>query len=148
MIVNAAPRYIVMQNIATPIRHITVAIIVAYGIRVIHDLQQLPRKCGARDRTKNEFQPIFLIFILMFFVLAGNDDETEQKIFYKFTTMDKYKDSNNRERKYRMGRRLMNKMRSEKKVETYVTNKNETKLFDERCMNRVDEIKMDIHIHF
>lgn len=42
MIVSDAPRYIVMQNIATPIRHITVAIIVAYGIRVIHDLQQLP----------------------------------------------------------------------------------------------------------
>lgn len=44
MIVNDAPRYIVMQNIATPIRHITVAIIVAYGIRVMHDLQQLPAR--------------------------------------------------------------------------------------------------------
>lgn len=42
MIVSDAPRYIVMQNMATPIKHMTVAIIVAYGIRVIHDLQQFP----------------------------------------------------------------------------------------------------------
>lgn len=42
MMVNDAPRYMVKQNIPTPIKHMTVAIIVAYGIRVIHDLQQFP----------------------------------------------------------------------------------------------------------
>lgn len=60
-----APRYIVMQNIATPIRHITVAIIVAYGIRVIHDLQQFPmvrvchslmnRQIKSKRRTGNNY---------------------------------------------------------------------------------------------
>lgn len=50
MIVNDAPRYIVIQNIATPIKHITVAIIVAYGIRVIHDLQQFPVRTKKKQK--------------------------------------------------------------------------------------------------
>lgn len=52
MMVSDAPRYMVMQNMATPIRHMTVAIIVAYGIRVIHDLQQFPVRCTAFRRMR------------------------------------------------------------------------------------------------
>lgn len=70
MIVNDAPRYIVMQNIATPIRHITVAIIVAYGIRVIHDLQQLPRE-RKMNGPKTDFKLIFnfLLLKMIFFLM-------------------------------------------------------------------------------
>ena len=37
MMAKDVPRYIVPQKMPTPIRHMTVAISVAYGIRVTHD---------------------------------------------------------------------------------------------------------------
>jgi hypothetical protein len=39
-----APRYIVPQKMPTPMSSIIVAISVAKGIRVMHDLQQLPTR--------------------------------------------------------------------------------------------------------
>lgn len=61
-----APRYIVPQKIPTPISSIIVAISVANGIRVMHDLQQLPTresplmvfKSKDKSKTKAELNDI------------------------------------------------------------------------------------------
>lgn len=42
MMTKLLPRYMVPQKITTPMKHMMVAIRVAYGIRVTHDLQQPP----------------------------------------------------------------------------------------------------------
>lgn len=62
MMVNDAPRYIVKQKIPTPMRHITVAIIVAYGMRVMHALKQFPvDKIEIKKNEKNDRKKCSLI---------------------------------------------------------------------------------------
>lgn len=53
MMASEVPRYIVPQKMATPIRHMTVAISVAYGIRVRHDLQQSPAEWNRYEKCYN-----------------------------------------------------------------------------------------------